>query len=505
MANIDGTNGSDLRYGTPYADLIRGFLGNDELYGGLGDDTIVAGPEGSVAGYSDNDVVYGDTFRGEASNDLIYGGYGNDTLYGDSYEGGGGGNDYISGGLGNDVLNGGDGNDTLNGGSGSDTLNGGSGYDVAVYSGAYTTYEATFNSSGAVQMTGSEGTDLLYGIERINFGDGAYYDVHTGNASNNTLTADSGVWSLLWGGSGNDTLNGGSGSDTLNGGSGSDTLNGGSGYDVAVYSGAYTTYEATFNSSGAVQITGSEGTDLLYRIERINFGDGAYYDVHTGDASNNTLTADSGVWSLLWGGNGNDFLYGGSGYDTLYGESGTDILYGGDGYDVLYGGNDDDILLGENGNDALYGEYGNDYLGGGLGSDTLIGGFGNDILDGSYYSGTSSYQVDYLTGGYGSDTFVLGDGTTKVSYSQPNDGYAVIQDWHPINTADSDIDRIQLYGNASQYKVEYTNVGGMGTAAQDTQIFFNSNNTWELIGVIKDSTNFNLNRDALYVRDLIIL
>jgi Tol biopolymer transport system component len=94
QCRIDGTNGADTIYGTPYFDIIHGFGGNDALFGGGG-------------------------------NDVIDGGSGNDAI------GGGAGNDVIYGGPGNDILSGGPGNDTIYGGPGRDKIGCGPGNDTA--------------------------------------------------------------------------------------------------------------------------------------------------------------------------------------------------------------------------------------------------------------------------------------------------------------------------------------------------------------------------------------
>ena len=73
-----------------------------ELYGGEGDDVLIAGTKGSI----------------------LDGGAGNDELYG------GDGLDFISGGIGSDILHGGLGNDVLDGGDGRDELKGGEGKDT---------------------------------------------------------------------------------------------------------------------------------------------------------------------------------------------------------------------------------------------------------------------------------------------------------------------------------------------------------------------------------------
>ena len=88
----------------------------------------------------------------------------------------------ILGGAGDDVLQGWDGSDTLSGGLGNDTLYGGSsdtsvlrdgGTDTAVFSGAFASYQYSFSTTpGALTITSpTEGTDTLWGIERVQFSD----------------------------------------------------------------------------------------------------------------------------------------------------------------------------------------------------------------------------------------------------------------------------------------------------------------------------------------------
>ncbi|MBF0418334.1 MAG: type I secretion C-terminal target domain-containing protein, partial [Magnetococcales bacterium] len=168
---------------------------------------------------------------------------------------------------------------------------------------------------------------------------------------------------LLYGGSGNDTMDGLAGLDTLHGGAGDDTIHGGSNNYYGYYS---------------------------YQTEKIY-----------GDAGNDTLYGDEGQDELR-GGTGNDHLYGGSdgSWDYLYGEVGDDalvgrgMLYGGDGSDILTG---DGSLLGEAGDDTL---AGSGRLEGGVGKDTLTGSNGDDVLLGGPGD-------DVMTGGAGADRFVF--------------------------------------------------------------------------------------------------
>lgn len=141
-----------------------GFVINDNLSGGEGDDTIY--------GHQGNDTI-----TGGAGNDYLSGGDGNDNLDGGS------GNDRIHGGDGDDELRGGEGDDELRGGDGNDNLDGGSGND-RIHAGI-----------GDDTLDGGSGNDRLHG------GDG-----------NDTIDGGDG-WDIIEGGEGNDTLTGGAGND----------------------------------------------------------------------------------------------------------------------------------------------------------------------------------------------------------------------------------------------------------------------------------------------------
>ena len=119
-----------------------------------------------------------------------------------------------------------------------------------------------------------------------------------------------------------------------------------------------------------------------------------------GRGGNDTLYGDAG-YDWLWGREGADWLYGGTENDHLVGDQGMDHLFGEAGNDWLYGGANDDVLDGGDGDDYLAGQAGNDTLKGGLGLDTLDGGADNDVLDGGYDG-----KQDVMTGGTGRDTFV---------------------------------------------------------------------------------------------------
>jgi Ca2+-binding RTX toxin-like protein len=124
-----------LYKGTAGADYMTGSqTGNDEMYGGAGNDTIKGwnpGPAGP------GDVQHRITDSGW---DSLYGEDGNDLLLGGGYSG---------------HLNGGTGNDTLDGGPGSDQLIGGPGSDVF-------RFEVLYASPGAPTLS-STGDWLTFG------------------------------------------------------------------------------------------------------------------------------------------------------------------------------------------------------------------------------------------------------------------------------------------------------------------------------------------------------
>ncbi len=361
-------------------------------------------------------------------------------------------------------------------------------------------------------------------------------DVLNGGDGNDTLDGLTGD-DILNGGAGNDTLYGGAGNDALVGGVGADAMFGNTGddiYDVDNVSDVVTEYASqgkdTVNASISYTLTENVEDLILYDSALDSSGTGnSLANRISGNASNNNLSGQAGD-DWLGGGDGNDRLLGdegddrleaGIGDDTLDGGTGNDTLDGGTGNDRLFGGTGDDYLNGDfgddsldggSGNDIIYGLLGNDSLGGGEGNDNLLGGNGNDRLVGgggndylNGYGGTP--EQDVLTGGAGADRFVLGErlveqnnlGQAFYTQAGKND-YALITDWDPKSArSDKTFDRVQLAGKSSQYKLNFAKISGIGGAAKDTEILLKVGKSWERIGIIEDSTKFNLSRDAVYI------
>jgi Ca2+-binding RTX toxin-like protein len=187
-------------------------------------------------------------------------------------------------------------------------------------------------NSGVLTVTGTSGADSIAITD-----DGTNYHVLDEGSLVNSYARQNVSSLIVWGGSGNDTIDlagtgdpfqfvdlpsnvyGQDGNDLIYGGGSlaSDTLTGGNGYDT---------------------IYGNGGADLIYG------GTGS------GDSSDSVNGNDS-----LFGGAGNDLIYGEGGADAIYGETGADTLYGGDGNDTIHAGDQNfvtDYLIGGNGTDC---------------------------------------------------------------------------------------------------------------------------------------------------------
>ena len=486
--------------------------GNDTIFLGSGNDTLdaLAGHDLVEGGYG-NDYLIGnsgnDTLLGSWDNDTMIGGSGNDVLgydYHDEI-----GNDSLNGGTGNDTLNGGTGNDTLNGGADADVMKGGVGNDM---------YFVDSYSDVVTELAG-QGTDVINtyisifslaaNVENLILLGAAFQG--TGNSLDNTISGNSSA-NYLDGGSGNDFVSGADGDDTIYGGSGNDSLYGGGGYDsiegglgndyleggsdhyqedtLIGGAGSDTLFAANYNSGFDV-LKGGTGDDWYFVYSDGGFFTQPQITEFAGEGIDTVISVESD-WTL-----GNNlenlsltFLLGGG-----TAEKGT----GNSLNNTITGNNSNNVLDGKAGNDTLYGLNGNDTLIGGFGNDSLNGGDGSDRINGYGTTLNNDSQFDTVTGGAGSDIFILG-GSWGVSYNETGDGYAIITDWDPkAFNADTVYDRIEVKGNASQYKLETLSVAGIGSSATDTEIHFFNGSGWDRIAIIQDSTNVNITRDFIFV------
>ena len=153
---ITGSSASDTIYGQEGDDSIYGGSGHDTLYGGTGDDLLVGdGEPGSVADLTVEKIMElgtGDDLDafilsveeglGANGNDQLFGGVGNDVLLGM------GDDDYLDGGAGKDAIFGGSGNDIIVYDKADYLVSGGSGIDFMVSTDSELTMKALLRGIG---------------------------------------------------------------------------------------------------------------------------------------------------------------------------------------------------------------------------------------------------------------------------------------------------------------------------------------------------------------------
>jgi Ca2+-binding RTX toxin-like protein len=529
---ISGLGGNDTIDISQYNgdNYVNGKPGNDTVYGGDGDDTIIAG-----AVFAANDTIDGgagnDTLllNGDYSAGIIFGpttmvnveliklsaGFSykltlNDanvaagqtlTIDGSALTGtqtltvdgsqetdgnlvllGGAGNDVLIGGAGgNDTLLGGTGNDTIVVGSAltaSDVIDGGAGNDTVVLNGDY----SSRLSFGATTMVNVETLQLTSGHSyKMTMNDANVAPGQTLTVDGSTLGAGD---TLIFNGSfehdGNFVVTGGAGNDVITGGAGNDTLNGGSGND---------TFDVSYG--GYDVVSGGDGNDT------INFG-GAFTTADTvdGGTGNDTITLAGDYSSRLTFGATTMVnvetlqLAGGHSYKmtmndanvavgqtltvngSTLGASDTLTFNGSlehDGNFVVTGGAGSDVITGGAGNDTLNGGGGNDTFDASFGGNDIVsGGGGDDTIN----FGGAFTAADTVDGGTGNDTVVLaGNYSTPVIF-----GAATMSNIEKINLASGHNYDLVL-NDANVAAGQTLTVDGHTLGASNTLIFDGSQET----------------------------
>jgi Ca2+-binding RTX toxin-like protein len=308
MAVINGGGGNDALNGTNFSDSINGLGGDDILYGNGGSDTIDGGTGAdSMYGGTGNDTYIVDDVNdlvvensGEGNDrvrtalasytltahveELHFTGAGNFTGTGNDLNNnihGAGGSDTLSGGDGYDSLYGNGDNDFLYGGAGGDLLAGGSGADYMEGNDGADVYLVDNVGDSVVELAG-EGIDEVYS-NLAAYSLGAHVENLTSNLSGGAAFhgIGNGLGNVLYGQSGDDTLEGLAGDDTIRGNVGNDTLDGGANDDLLV------------GGSGADVLTGGTGSDN-FRIGHFESGTGANADRITDFATGSDIVDLSG-------------------------------------------------------------------------------------------------------------------------------------------------------------------------------------------------------------------
>jgi Ca2+-binding RTX toxin-like protein len=235
---------------------------------------------------------------------------------------------------------------------------GGGGGETPPSVGDNTLTSIIFGDSGNNTLDGAGGDDTIFGLG----GDDLIIGGRDSLASrdiNNTIDvadledqteSDDGN-DTLYGGAGNDTILGGQGNDILDGGSGNDTMSGQAGIDI---------------------FRGGAGVDTVDYSRESPFQ--LLVNLATNVASGGTGSGDTfhSIENLIGSDDRIDRFIGTAAANHFWGQGGGDYFNGGGGNDILDGGRDGDIIYGEAGNDTIIGGSGQDYLDGGSGIDTVV-------------------------------------------------------------------------------------------------------------------------------------
>ncbi|MBT5635336.1 MAG: hypothetical protein HOJ23_07060, partial [Gammaproteobacteria bacterium] len=419
--------------------------------------------------------------RGTESADTLEGGKISDVIEG------GAGDDTISGGAGGDMITGGAGNDTIDGGAEGTDPWGNPLIDLAIYTGNYADYtvsSATVDNVTTVTVvdnettnSSDEGTDILTGIEAIQFDDN-FINLETSRwesdfdydgvideivlrgtdllgdtlaATDDITTTDvdeSIINHFLEGMGGADTLTGGSGDDFFEGGSGNDTIVGGDGTDKVRFFGNLSEYTVNSPSSEGAQFTviktSDNETDSLTSIEELIFDDQIVKVIVSGqgaEVSSKSVDTDGdkAADQVLWTGtedtatdtdtdttadddntsDGSNVIvdgFGDLGNDTITGTADmNNVIDGGSGHDTLTGSNLSDIFKPGSGIDTIDG-----------GTNTDLDADGDQLPDIVQYEGNkSAYTIKNIQSSTitlsgtveAGDSYTVVVGSTSVSYT----------------------------------------------------------------------------------------
>ena len=526
--DLEGSSETGIVFGGDGNDTLRGGWGVYTLSGGGGDDQIYgSGDKSTLIGGTGSDLLDGRSrtgvFIGGQGDDEILGTQGSDNYF---YYAGDGkdrilershfdSTDTLTFGTSispSDINISADGSDLiLSHSNGTDeirvidwfALHASSGArqleNIVFTDGSNTVWDSDYVSNSAQNLNGTDGDDVLKGIE-------SQYYTDTINGADGDDTIDSGYGAdTLIGGEGDDTLGGaygstdfqgaengsvvdgnryegGAGNDLLRGtlyndtyvfnlGDGVDTIEerGSSDYSDVIQFGANINPEdvsisndgddllLTIGSNGdKIVISGWFSTpDGTNQIENVRFSDLGNTTwsreeiqnqllIKTGteseDTIDGTINSEHYIETINALG-GNDTVRGLDGRDVISGGLGDDILYGGAGNDQLYANKyffdpDDDNDTGVN---ILHGGDGDDLLHASAGSDTLYGDAGNDLL----YAGTGDTT---LVGGEGDDIYHLEraqQNNTVVELG--GEGFDTIRVYRSY-TLDDNVERLEAYG-----------------------------------------------------------
>ncbi len=332
------------------------------------------------------------------------------------------------------ALTGGAGDDTITPGAGDDVVDGGAGDDTVVFGINVADVTAYTNDGTTITIVSDdEGTDQITNVEMFEFADTTITSV---GDLDTALAAVAVEDQTIPGTAGADALVGALGDDTFTPMAGDDSVDGADGDDTVVFGIATTDVTAYTNDGTTVTITSSEGVDTITNVENFKFSDTATaitlanLDSTFSTVDDDTFTSTSGN-DAFDGGNGTDkvvFGYATTGLTsltsdgttlTVVGEEGTDTLTS---IETLQFSNGifavDGLTLGTSAGETLAGSANADVIDAGAGMDTINAGAGNDLV----LNVAAGENVD---GGAGSDTVKFTFAESDITSATENENGSV--------------------------------------------------------------------------------
>lgn len=301
-SSVFAGSGDTTVYGGEAPVYIVGGSGNDELYGGDGNGTVIQAGSGNT------------TIHGGDGTETITGGIGQDLIYAGNADG--------------DVINGGAGMVTIYGGLGTDSIFGGTGDDVIYAGDGGTQNNATYVTAGSGRNTLTAGA----GYTVLDASSSSADNILVGGSGNTTLMGGSGSDSLE-AGNGSSFLIAGGGDETLISGTGSATMQGGSGNNLFVVDNINTLIEASSSANSNVVESS------------VDFSAPDYIDELDLAGSGNLHAVGNGTGMVIRGNDGNDTLDAGTGNNTVYSGTTNTTMIAGAGNDILNGDGENNLFV----------------------------------------------------------------------------------------------------------------------------------------------------------------
>ncbi|QDT02164.1 Bifunctional hemolysin/adenylate cyclase precursor [Rubripirellula lacrimiformis] len=332
-------------------DFITAGDGEKILFGGAGDDVLLAGGDAAP------DIIVGD--EGIAVFDPATGIHTSITTKTHTI----GGSDTITAGNAINFLLGGSGSDTITGGDSRDVILGDNGmidfifFDTDATSvDRIITVDPTLGDADTI-LGGDDNDIIIGGTAGDTIGGDGGHDVIFGDHAeiDYSRPTDRNVISRFItsaDGGGNDIITGDGGDDFVFGGQGDDVINGGDGQDDLVGG-----HNVIFGADGNDTISGDANSDAILGdnglISRI------LISTQLGTWENYLAPFDTIVVRDVQAFDDRDLI---QGDDIIHGNAGMDVLDGQRGDDEIHGGDDDDEIIGGLGTDTLFGDAGQDFI-----------------------------------------------------------------------------------------------------------------------------------------------